>query len=226
MALGLVNGVWRNTSIENWHAEGRMHDGDMLRINSHTSWRVRQRLRKWVAENGLTAGGPVSALDGIMTEDVEWLAALLFRWFVNPRRKLPTGVVLGELAGDDLSDYEDDAAAALGGFVQQAEDRGTRFALMRAAAHGAGACRHWWGHPQWPDLVGRFLSVLDDPGNEHWGPGGEWRNRLLPEPVGVADRKSFRRILLGRPWELSPESAQWVTNAGIGYLRSKVRHRL
>jgi hypothetical protein len=25
-AIGLVNGAWRNTCVENWHAEGRLHD--------------------------------------------------------------------------------------------------------------------------------------------------------------------------------------------------------
>ena len=41
-AIGLVNGAWRNTSVEDWHAQGRLRDGDMLRVNSHTTWRVRQ----------------------------------------------------------------------------------------------------------------------------------------------------------------------------------------
>ena len=27
-ALGLVNAAWRNTCVEDWHAGGRMHDGD------------------------------------------------------------------------------------------------------------------------------------------------------------------------------------------------------
>jgi hypothetical protein len=35
IALGLVNGAWRNTYVENWHATGRLHDGDMLRVNNH-----------------------------------------------------------------------------------------------------------------------------------------------------------------------------------------------
>ena len=39
--LGLVNSAWRNTAVENWHAEGRLHGGDMLRVNSHASWRIR-----------------------------------------------------------------------------------------------------------------------------------------------------------------------------------------
>jgi len=44
-ALGLVNSAWRNTDVENWHAEGRLHDGDMLRVNSHMSWRLDQLTR-------------------------------------------------------------------------------------------------------------------------------------------------------------------------------------
>ena len=89
MALGLVNGVWRNTSVENWHAEVRLHDGDVLWINSHSCWRVRQRLRAWAAENGLMANGPLSALDDIVFKDVEQLARLLYRWFVNPDGSFP-----------------------------------------------------------------------------------------------------------------------------------------
>lgn len=30
-ALGLVSSAWRNTCVEDWHAEGRLHDGDMMR---------------------------------------------------------------------------------------------------------------------------------------------------------------------------------------------------
>jgi hypothetical protein len=56
-ALGLVNAAWRNPCVEDWHAGGRMHDGDMMRVNSHMTWRARQILRRWTAENGLAAGG-------------------------------------------------------------------------------------------------------------------------------------------------------------------------
>lgn len=45
-ALGLVNTAWRNTCVEDWHAGGRMHDGDMMRVNSHMTWRARQILRR------------------------------------------------------------------------------------------------------------------------------------------------------------------------------------
>ncbi|MFD0348902.1 hypothetical protein ACFQ0M_28315 [Kitasatospora aburaviensis] len=45
LAIGITNGSWRNSCLENWHAEGRLSDGDMMRVNSHTTHGVRQRLR-------------------------------------------------------------------------------------------------------------------------------------------------------------------------------------
>jgi hypothetical protein len=64
------------------------------------------------------------------------------------------------------------------------------------------------------------MVVLDDPADEHWGQGGEFRKRLSAEPPVVADRKLLRRVLRSRPWDLSSESAGWLVSAGIGYLRS------
>jgi hypothetical protein len=78
-----------------------------------------------------------------------------------------------------------------------------RYALWRAATHGGLACRHWWGTPGWPLLVETFVAVLDDPDHDHWGPGGAWRDGLVPEPAQVADRTELRRgkqlALAGRP---------------------------
>lgn len=219
-ALGLVNSAWRNTCVEHWHAGGRMHDGDMMRVNSHMTWRTRQILHRWMTEVGLVADGPLSALDDVAAEDVEWLAIRVFRWLVNPRRRLITGVTLAELARGGLRKYEDDADLRLGGFVGQAADRGARFGMARTAAHGALACPHWWGHPRWPDLVDRLLLALDDPADKHWGQGGEFRKRLPPEPAVVADRKLLRQVLRSRPWDLTSESATWLVTAGIGHLRS------
>jgi len=218
-ALGLVNSAWRNTCVEDWHAEGRVHDGDMMRINSHMTWRGRQILRRWMTDTGLVADGPLSAIDGVPAEEVDWLAIRLFRWLVNPARKLATGATLAELAGDDLGEYEDAADLRLGGFAKQAADRGARFGLARAAAHGAVACPRWWGHPRWPDLVDRLLIALDDPADDHWGQDGEFRKRLPPEPFMVADRKLLRRVLRSRPWDLTSESAVWLVSAGIGHPR-------
>ena len=219
-ALGLVNSAWRNTCVEDWHAEARMHDGDMMRINSHMTWRARQILHRWMTDTGLAADAPLSALDNVPAGDVEWLAIRVFRWLVNPGRKLATGATLAELAGDDLGEYEDAANLRLGGFAKQAADRGARFGLARAAAHGAAACPHWWGHPRWPGLVDRLLLALDDPADGHWGQDGELRKCLPPEPSMVVDRKLLRQVLRSRPWNLTSESAAWLVSAGIGHPRS------
>jgi len=157
-ALGLVNAAWRNTCVEDWHAGGRMHDGDMMRVNSHMTWRARQILRRWAAENGLAAGGPLSVVDGMLAQDIEWLAVRVYRWLVNPHRKLVTGITLAELAGDDLPQYEDDAELRLGGFAKQAADRGAQFgipapatpgpvmALCRASFSREPECERWLRH--------------------------------------------------------------------------------
>jgi hypothetical protein len=123
-ALGLVNGVWRNSPVEDWHAgDGPLSDADMMRINSHTTWRVRQRMRRWLAETGLAANGPASDLDKLSNDDVLVLGRGLFHWFVDPRRKLPTGLTLAQVA-DDLGEYEQHAEDQFVNFLLQAEDRG------------------------------------------------------------------------------------------------------
>lgn len=166
-ALGLVNGAWRNTCVENWHAEGRLSDGDMLRVNSHTTWRVRQLMRRWMRETGLEAESQISALDTLAMENTWWLARRLYRWLVNPARRLPTGVTLLQFAGDGLLEYQGDAEDCLIAFGAQAENRGTRFGFARTAEHGGLACSHWWGHPHWPALVDRFMTALGNPADDH-----------------------------------------------------------
>ncbi len=106
--------------------------------------------------------------------------------------------------------------------AHQAEGRDVGFAFTRAAAHGGLRCRHWWGHPAWPALVTRFLTALDDPGDDHWGQDGELRSRLRPEPARVQDRDALSRTLLRQPWDLDSNSAAWIVSAGIGHLRHKV----
>ena len=219
-AIGLVNSAWRNTCVEDWHAGGRMRDGEMLRINSYTTWRVRQLMRRWANETGLAAGSPLSSLDDIEAEDVWQLAVRLYLWLANPRRKLPTGVTLAQLAAGGLPEYEEDADEALSLFAEQAEDRGTRFGMARAAAHGALTCSRWWGHPRWPSLVDRFMSAIDNPADAHWGTGGKFRTGLPAEPPDAADRKRLRLLLLSRPWELNTDTAQWLIRAGIGYTQA------
>ncbi|WP_406294362.1 hypothetical protein OG948_05855 [Embleya sp. NBC_00888] len=219
LALGITNGAWRNSCVENWHADGRLSDGDMMRINSHTTDGIRRRLTGWTTEYGITSA-EASALAQVDAEDAGVLATRLFRWLTNPRRKLPTGITLGELArtGEDLAEYQDHADRTLGGFVGLMEDKGVRFGLLRTASHGALSCARWWAHPAWLDLVERFVSALDEPTHSHWGPDGQWRTKLGVEPVSVQDRHTLRATLLAAPWKLDGDAAEWITNAGIGYM--------
>ncbi|MBN1172036.1 MAG: hypothetical protein JXA67_07665 [Micromonosporaceae bacterium] len=223
-AVGFVNSAWRNSPVEGWHAGNRpLGDGDMLRINAHTTWRVRQIIRRWRTEMGWDAQSASAVLnDPNAAVTTEWLASRVFRWLVNPRRRLPTGVALADLACDDLDAFTDHVNATLGGFVLTARHHGARFAICRAAAHGGLACPHWWGTPTWPALVRTFADVLDRPDHPHWGPDGSWRTRLPPEPPLVEDRARLRRILTNRPWDLDSESAGWIVNAGIRFLREPI----
>lgn len=218
LSLALTSSAWRNTRVERWHATGVLSDGEMMRVNSHTARSVRQRVRRWLAERQLSADAPVSALGPVRGEEVCELAASVYGWLVSRRRRLPTGTTLGDLVGGDLTRYAYDADKALTDFAALAADRGVRFAFLRGAAHGALACHHWWGHPNWPVTVDRFIGALDNPLDRHWGEDGEYRCRLPPEPADVADRRRLRRTLLSAPWRLSPDAAEWVAAANLGYL--------
>ncbi|WTW93477.1 hypothetical protein OG216_08865 [Streptomycetaceae bacterium NBC_01309] len=221
-ALGLTNGAWRNTCVENWHAEGRLSDGDMLRINTRTTHGIRQRLRGWLNECGFAATDDADVMDEAHPEDIDRLVTRIFAWLTKPTRQLPTGATLDALAGADRETYEAGADEALSGVAELADEEGAAFALRRAAAHGAGTCARWWGHPAWPGRIERPMVALDDPADEHWGSRGEFHLRLTPEPDAVRDRSALRRLLLGKPWELDSDSAQWLVSAGIGYARADV----
>ncbi|MFI0860377.1 hypothetical protein ACH4RA_08850 [Streptomyces smyrnaeus] len=219
VAIGIANGAWRNSCVENWHAEGRLSNGDMMRVNSYTTDAIRRRLRGWCIECGITSANS-DALVSADAESVDVLAGRLFRWLTNAERKLPTRMSLGELARskEDLEEYEDHAGRALSGFTGQMEDKGVRFGLLRTACHGALACSQWWAHPTWPDRVERFIRVLNDATDPHWGPNGERRERLGAEPPSVRTRHILHTTLLEAPWKLDPTSAEWIVDAGIGYL--------
>ncbi|GGU52511.1 hypothetical protein GCM10010211_16150 [Streptomyces albospinus] len=155
-------------------------------------------------------------------DDVDLLAHRIFRWSTNPERKLPTGMTLSELARskEDLEEYEDHADRRLGRFTGQMEEKGVRFGLLYTACHGALACSRWWAHPTWPDRVERFITVLDSPTDPHWGPDGDRRKQLEAEPAAVRERGTLRAVLLRSPWKLGRDAAEWITDAGIGYMAS------
>lgn len=219
-AVGIVNSTWRNSPVEDWHAGGRLSDGDMLRVNSYSTCQVQEIVRRWRTEVGITDGSGIAALDAIGIDEIDQLVVRIGQWLVNPGRRLPTGATLGELAGDDLSEFAEHVEDALDDFAATAEDIGARHALSRAAVHAGLACRHWWGAPAWSTLVDRFIRALDDPDDPHWGPDpASLRIRLVPEPAQVIDRARLRQLLLDEPWQLEATTARWIINAGIGFLR-------
>jgi hypothetical protein len=155
-AIGITNGTWRNSPLEDWHGEGRIHDGGMLRVNVATTKLVRDvltdHLGEIVGDEGvaLTAIGDLVDLEANFSDE---LFVSIFEWLADPVRVLPDGRTLRQLAGEDLNELVDHMDRTLGGIAASAERRGLDFALLRAAAHGGLACSHWWGTPWWPDIV-------------------------------------------------------------------------
>jgi len=218
-AVGIVNSAWRNSPVEDWHAgDGPLTDGDMLRVNAHTAWRVREVMRRWRAEMGLTARSPMAAVHGLNPDHVEWLAVRIFRWLVNPGRRLPTGVTLADLAGADLDEFTEHVDGTLGGFAATAERRGPRFALHRAAAHGGLACPHWWGTPTWPALVGTFARfsttrlIRTGGRTGTCAAGFDPRRRRSPIGLGCGDCSSYGPGISNRGRPSGSSTPAWDTS--------------
>ncbi|ORT92481.1 hypothetical protein UK99_21905, partial [Frankia casuarinae] len=195
-------------------------DGDMLRINAHASWRVREIIRRWRRELGLDPNRPLSTWEILDVEDVNWLAVRIWRWLVNPSRRLVAGSTLAKLAGADLDEYSDHAEQVMSGFLASVEDGGVGYAFWRAAAHGGLSCTHWWGAPNWPKIVDRFLHALDTPEDAHWRDTTRWEEIIGTAPSQGADHDALRRLLTSKPWALTPETSQWVVRAGIRFFRT------
>jgi hypothetical protein len=104
-AVGIVNSAWRNSPVEDWHAgNGPLTDGAMLRVNAHTTWRVREIVRRWRSDIGVAPGVSAKMLDDLDTDHVDLLAVRIWRWLVRPSRRLPIGLTLTELAVTGLEE--------------------------------------------------------------------------------------------------------------------------
>jgi hypothetical protein len=225
-AIGITNGTWRNSPLEDWHGEGRIHDGGMLRTNVATTKIVGEvladRLGEIVADEGVLLIATEDLAD-LETDCSDELFVAIFKRLADPVRVLPDGRTLRQLAGEDLDELVDHMDRALGGIAASAERHGLDFALLRAAAHGGLACSHWWGTPWWPDIVSEFLARLEDPYHPHWGKDRNWYARLPTQPAEVADRRQLRRLLLDAPEALSDEGADFCVAAGIGFIHEPIR---
>jgi hypothetical protein len=225
-SIGITNGARRNSPLEDWHSQGRIHDGGMLRTNVAMTKLVLGVFADYLGqdlddeEGIITATEDFAELDSDFTDE---LFMALFERLSDPDRVLPDGRTLLQLAGEDLDELTDHMDTAIGGIAASAERDGLDFALQRAAAHGGLACRHWWGTPWWPDIVAEFLARLDNPRHPHWGETGDFYTRLPAQPPEVADRPRLRALLLDSPELLSDAGAEFCVAAGIGYVSEPIQ---
>ncbi|MET7989167.1 hypothetical protein [Streptomyces sp. NPDC005281] len=185
VALGITVTSWRNGPVENWHAEGRLSDGDMMRVNSHTTQAVRRRLTGWAIEFNVTSASS-SSMAALDVEALRSLTGLLLRWLARPDRKLPVDMTLGGLAHTkaESATYREHASLQLDLLVRLAEMGGVRFGLLSIVAQSLPFCSSWWLHPTWPDRVERFVSALDHSSDPFWGRaavgGSCWAPNRMP----------------------------------------------
>jgi hypothetical protein len=191
-AIGLTNGAWRNTHLENLHAgnhpSGGIPDADMMRFNIATT----RLVREYVTADGIDWDGLTKAM-------------------TDPDRALPGGTTVEELAGDEYEILADDIEASLWGGRQTEADKGLTYALSRFAAHGALACQDWWCTPWWQDGVDVFIERLADPSSEAW----RHDDGRAEEPARVVDRDELRRLLLDEPEALDDSGIYWCLNHGL-----------
>ncbi|MFJ9508266.1 hypothetical protein ACIRPZ_31320 [Streptomyces anulatus] len=209
-ATRITLALWRNTSVENWHAgKSPLHDGTMMRINAATTRTVRSMLS---------------------FDHVNWIAVGLV--IVNPSRVLPTGQSVLELGlachNPDDPAHEVDPREELAEMAQVAISWGRRcclhekeFGLRTLIESFCVSDNGCFGDPSWGRIVDRFLTAVDDRENAHWRMHrtepwfDEW---FTNRPADIADTTEFRRLLQAGPDLLSEEAAEWCVEGAIGYV--------
>jgi hypothetical protein len=148
-AIGLTVQAWRNTSLEDLHADdhvtGRFSDSDMMRFNIATFRVVSEQV------------GP---------HRCEWDA--LEAMLTDPSRVLPGGITVGALAGSEFERLVSDVHNALSISRLIEQRRGFSFLLMLLALQAGTSNKEWYGSPWWPDIVNAFIELLDNPESSAW----------------------------------------------------------
>ena len=216
--LAVTNMFWRNNEVvEAWHVERRLSDGDMLRINSFTTYEIGSQLSQWREQLQILGDAASSTMESVTTSQFEELALGVAAWMSQATRRFPTGQRLEEVAGESLSDFSDHVVDHACTWLDAAEDQGVRWALTWAAGHGAAACRKWWGAPTWPERVSIMIDAISEPRHPHWGPNGE-RWPQWEQPAQIRDPGSLRDTLLNSPWEIESVTASWLIAGGLGWV--------
>lgn len=217
-ALGLTHQVWRNSVLEDWHADRTksLSDADMMRANAQTTDWVRQALLGPFQEFSLD----LHSLDDVDELFDENLFAHLHRealeTWVAADRCLPHGVTLGELGGDQLVQLREHASLQTLALYEQAEEHGVATVLLFLAVRGlTNETSRWWSHDDWPWRVDRLISALADRAHPWWQRDSDIEYPALAETM---DLDQLRACLLNGPHHLSNEEAEMCLEAGIGFM--------
>jgi len=139
-AIGLTNGMWRNSPLEDAHAGSRrdeLSDEAMMLHNIATT----EQLRSYVTATTI-------ALDEIE-------AVLL-----DPDRPLAADATARGLLRRHWDRYVEHVREQVELLRGNAESVGEPAVVWRLSAHGGLACQHWYGTPWWADTVAEFEERL------------------------------------------------------------------
>lgn len=224
-AVGMTVSWWRNTHVEDWHAGskiGALSDVDMYRINTHTTAKVRERLRGWRRQHHITSMAAVAKADPSSLEEV---IVRIYRWLTNPRRVLITGRTLYDIAAEtlanarkhpdcdvpdettaetELAEFDDEVNRKVSYLLVCMDRHDPRSVFYAPALASTTWATRWWGKPDYPAHVDAVFAAINDPGHRFW------QGKPIPPPPMGTDLDKTRRLMLNRPWELPAEVCQWL----------------
>lgn len=139
----LTHLCWRNTVLERWHGgpDSRISDAEMMRANVETTRIFHQYLANTLGETWAEYGPYDSEI--VHPDDLQEAFADAFYAAFDLERRLPHGVTLGELGGDEAQELVDHAQLQLDALVGMADKHGANVALMWLGVRGLIAVPLW-----------------------------------------------------------------------------------
>jgi hypothetical protein len=196
-AIGLTIRAWRNTSLEDLHAgshpSGGFSDAEMMRSNIATFRVVRDRIE---------------------SDRFDWEALRIA--LTDPERELPGGVTVGQLCRHEFERLAADSEEALAISERTERRKGFPYLLSVYALQAGISYKDWFGSPWWPDVVDRFLELINDPASSAW----RYDENREVEPREVSNREHLQRALLGAPESLDDDTIYWCLGHGLSRVAS------